>query len=157
MKNVKAERELSLDFLRVTEAAAIESAKTMGQGDRKYSDHVAVEAMRKAMDLVPMRGTIVIGEGGSGGFLVGTGDTGDDGDDVMDEEVNEPIHENEAVLTRRASEAIGRDVIDEINEVANDPNVSDEELLPKIIEMLQTVGSQERQFNRDLSAIARGR
>jgi fructose-1,6-bisphosphatase class II len=63
MKNLRAERELSLDFLRVTEAAAIESAKTMGQGDRKYSDHVAVEAMREIMDTVPMRGRIVIGEG----------------------------------------------------------------------------------------------
>ena len=63
MKNIKAERDLSLDFLRVTEAAAIESAKTMGQGDRKYSDHVAVEAMREVMDTVPMRGRIVIGEG----------------------------------------------------------------------------------------------
>jgi fructose-1,6-bisphosphatase class II len=63
MKKLKAERELSLDFLRVTEAAAIESAKTMGQGDRKYSDHVAVEAMREVMDSVPMRGRIVIGEG----------------------------------------------------------------------------------------------
>src|SRR6058998_547502 len=62
-KPAKAERELSLDFLRVTEAAAIESAKTMGQGDRKYSDHVAVEAMREVMDSVPMRGRIVIGEG----------------------------------------------------------------------------------------------
>src|SRR3954453_14961012 len=63
MKNIKAERELSLEFLRVTEAAAIESAKTMGQGDRKYSGHVAVEAMREIMDTVPMRGEIVIGEG----------------------------------------------------------------------------------------------
>src|SRR5438045_3889755 len=63
MKTIKAERELALDFLRVTEAAAIESAKTMGQGDRKYSDHVAVEAMREVMDTVPMRGRIVIGEG----------------------------------------------------------------------------------------------
>ncbi len=63
MKNNKAEYELSLDFLRVCEAAAIESAKTMGQGDRKYSDHVAVEAMREVMDTVPMRGRIVIGEG----------------------------------------------------------------------------------------------
>jgi fructose-1,6-bisphosphatase class II len=60
---MKAERELSLDFLRVCEAAAIESAKTMGQGDRKHSDHVAVEAMREVMDTVPMRGRIVIGEG----------------------------------------------------------------------------------------------
>ncbi len=63
MNDTKAERELSLDFLRVTEAAAIESAKTMGQGDRKHSDHVAVEAMRRVMDTVPMRGRIVIGEG----------------------------------------------------------------------------------------------
>src|SRR3954447_9541020 len=63
MKHNKAERELALDFLRVTEAAAIESAKTMGQGDRKHSDHVAVEAMREVMDAVPMRGRIVIGEG----------------------------------------------------------------------------------------------
>src|ERR671913_112249 len=63
MKTIKAERELALDFLRVTEAAAIESAKTMGQGDRKHSDHVAVEAMREVMDTVPMVGRIVIGEG----------------------------------------------------------------------------------------------
>src|SRR5574338_972593 len=63
MKTIKAERELALDFLRVTEAAAIESAKTMGQGDRKHSDHVAVEAMREVMDTVPMNGRIVIGEG----------------------------------------------------------------------------------------------
>lgn len=62
MKNTKSD-ELALDFLRVCEAAAIESAKTMGQGDRKQSDHVAVEAMRKVMDTVPMRGRIVIGEG----------------------------------------------------------------------------------------------
>src|SRR5690349_10565177 len=67
MKTNKAERELALDFLRVTEAAAIESAKTMGQGDRKHSDHVAVEAMREVMDTVPMRGRIVIGEGLGGG------------------------------------------------------------------------------------------
>src|SRR5437868_2623467 len=54
---------LSLDFLRVCEAAAIAAARTMGQGDRKYSDQVAVEAMRETMDTVPMRGRIVIGEG----------------------------------------------------------------------------------------------
>ena len=63
MKKIKAEHELALEFLRVTEAAAIESAKTMGQGDRKHSDHVAVEAMREVMDTVPMKGRIVIGEG----------------------------------------------------------------------------------------------
>ncbi|MCB1023177.1 MAG: class II fructose-bisphosphatase [Acidobacteria bacterium] len=62
MKNMKSD-ELALDFLRVAEAAAIESARTMGKGDRKHSDHVAVEAMREVMDTVPMRGRIVIGEG----------------------------------------------------------------------------------------------
>src|SRR6186997_348343 len=60
---LQTERELSLDFLRVCEAAAIAAARTMGQGDRKFSDHVAVEAMREVMDTVPMRGRIVIGEG----------------------------------------------------------------------------------------------
>jgi fructose-1,6-bisphosphatase II len=54
---------LSRGFLKVAEEAAIASARTMGQGKRKFSDHVAVEAMRTAMDSVPMRGTIVIGEG----------------------------------------------------------------------------------------------
>jgi fructose-1,6-bisphosphatase class II len=54
---------LSRAFLRVSEDAAIEAARTMGQGKRKHSDHVAVEAMRKAMDQLDMRGTIVIGEG----------------------------------------------------------------------------------------------
>jgi len=63
MKERKMEHELGMDFLRVVEAAAIASAQTMGQGDRKYSDHVAVEAMREVMDTVPMRGEIVIGEG----------------------------------------------------------------------------------------------
>jgi len=57
------EVELAVEFVRVVEEAAIASAHTMGQGDRKHSDHVAVEAMRKVMDSVPMRGTIVIGEG----------------------------------------------------------------------------------------------
>src|ERR1700675_5212466 len=54
---------LSREFLRVVEEAAVAAARTMGQGARKHSDHVAVEAMRKAMDALPMRGTVVIGEG----------------------------------------------------------------------------------------------
>ncbi|HYH00701.1 MAG TPA: class II fructose-bisphosphatase [Terriglobales bacterium] len=57
------ETDLALELLRVVENAAIASAKTMGQGDRKYADHVATEAMRQTMDTVPMEGTIVIGEG----------------------------------------------------------------------------------------------
>jgi fructose-1,6-bisphosphatase class II len=57
------EHDLLFDFLRVVEAAAVEAARTMGQGERKYSDHVAVEKMRAVMDTIPMDGTIVIGEG----------------------------------------------------------------------------------------------
>jgi fructose-1,6-bisphosphatase II len=55
--------DLSLEFLRVVEQAAIACAHTMGQGDRHRSDQAAVEAMRKAMDGVDIDGTIVIGEG----------------------------------------------------------------------------------------------
>jgi fructose-1,6-bisphosphatase II len=55
--------DLSLDFLRVVEQAAVACATTMGQGDRYKSDAVAVEAMRREMDFMPIDGTIVIGEG----------------------------------------------------------------------------------------------
>src|SRR6476646_3885469 len=57
------EEQLSLEFLRVVENGAIAAARTMGVGDRHKADEVAVEAMRKTMDAVPMDGTIVIGEG----------------------------------------------------------------------------------------------
>ncbi|HKV98194.1 MAG TPA: class II fructose-bisphosphatase [Vicinamibacterales bacterium] len=55
--------DLSLELLRVVEQAAIACAHTMGQGDRHGSDRAAVEAMRRALDDVPIDGTIVIGEG----------------------------------------------------------------------------------------------
>ncbi len=55
--------DLSLDFLRVVEQAAIACAHTMGQGDGHRSDQAAVETMRQEMDSVPIDGTIVIGEG----------------------------------------------------------------------------------------------
>ncbi|MCZ6726527.1 MAG: class II fructose-bisphosphatase [Acidobacteria bacterium] len=54
---------LGQDFVRVTEEAAIEAAHTMGLGRRKHSDQVAVEAMRREFDRLPMAGRIVIGEG----------------------------------------------------------------------------------------------
>jgi len=55
--------DLPLEFVRVVERAAIAAARTMGQGERKGSDHVAVEAMRHEMETVDIDGTIVIGEG----------------------------------------------------------------------------------------------
>jgi fructose-1,6-bisphosphatase class II len=55
--------DLFLEFVRVVERAALAAARTMGQGDRKYADQVAVESMRKEMESVDIDGTIVIGEG----------------------------------------------------------------------------------------------
>jgi fructose-1,6-bisphosphatase class II len=55
--------DLSLEFLRVVEQAAIACAHTMGLGDWRKSDQAAVETMRACMDDVPIDGTIVIGEG----------------------------------------------------------------------------------------------
>ena len=57
------EQLLALEMVRVTEAAAIASARLMGRGDRTEADRVATEAMRVAMDEIEMAGTIVIGEG----------------------------------------------------------------------------------------------
>jgi len=54
---------LEQDFIRVTEQAAIAAARTMGYGNRRHSDQVAVEAMRWEMDSLPMSGRVVIGEG----------------------------------------------------------------------------------------------
>jgi len=57
------EQTLSAEFLKVAEQAAIACARSIGHGDRKHSDHLAVEAMRMAMETIQMDGTIVIGEG----------------------------------------------------------------------------------------------
>ena len=57
------EQLLALEMVRVTEAAAIASARLMGRGERDEADRAATEAMRAAMDELDMHGTIVIGEG----------------------------------------------------------------------------------------------
>lgn len=57
------DRNLALELVRVTEAAAIASARTMGQGDSHLSDQAAVTAMRLAFDAMHIHGTVRIGEG----------------------------------------------------------------------------------------------
>ncbi|MFB6152253.1 MAG: class II fructose-bisphosphatase [Haloarculaceae archaeon] len=57
------ERELAIEFVRVTEAAAIASATWMGRGDKESADQAAVDAMRGMMDTVDIDGEVVIGEG----------------------------------------------------------------------------------------------
>jgi fructose-1,6-bisphosphatase class II len=57
------DRNLALELVRVTEAAALSCARWMGRGDAKGADQAAVDAMRRAFDGVRIRGTVVIGEG----------------------------------------------------------------------------------------------
>jgi len=57
------DRVLVLEMVRVTEAAAIAAAKLIGRGDEKAADAAAVEAMRTALNELPMDGRVVIGEG----------------------------------------------------------------------------------------------
>src|ERR671932_1924422 len=57
------DRVLVLYMVRVTEAAAIAASKLIGRGDEKGADGAAVEAMRAALNELPMDGTVVIGEG----------------------------------------------------------------------------------------------
>ncbi|EQC46400.1 fructose-1,6-bisphosphatase, class II [Bacteriovorax sp. BSW11_IV] len=56
-------RNLALEFVRVTEMAAIASARLMGRGDEKAADQAAVDAMRAMLDSVDCDATVVIGEG----------------------------------------------------------------------------------------------
>lgn len=56
-------RELSMEFVRVTEAAAIASGRGVGRADKNGIDQLAVDAMRKMFDTVSISGTVVIGEG----------------------------------------------------------------------------------------------
>lgn len=57
------ERSLTMELVRVTEAAALSSARWMGRGKKEEADDAATTAMRAVFDTVPMQGTVVIGEG----------------------------------------------------------------------------------------------
>jgi fructose-1,6-bisphosphatase II len=57
------DRNLALELVRVTEAAALASARWVGMGDKEAADQAAVDAMRLLLDTVRMDGTVVIGEG----------------------------------------------------------------------------------------------
>ncbi|HQT47925.1 MAG TPA: class II fructose-bisphosphatase, partial [Acidocella sp.] len=61
--NTLFDRNLALELVRVTEAAAIAASHWIGRGEKNEADGAAVEAMRKAFDTVAISGTVVIGEG----------------------------------------------------------------------------------------------
>ena len=74
------ERNLALEVVRATEAAALAAARFIGKGDERMADRAACDAMRKTLNSVAMDGKIVIGEGKEGdaeflyeGEIVGTG------------------------------------------------------------------------------------
>ena len=82
-ESVSAEisRNLALELVRVTEAGALASARWMGRGDKNTADGAAVDAMRRALGMIPMDGVVVIGEGEKDeapmlyiGEQIGTGD-----------------------------------------------------------------------------------
>jgi fructose-1,6-bisphosphatase II len=57
------DRNLALELVRVTEAAALAAAKWIGRGEKESADQAAVDAMRLLLDTVSMDGVVVIGEG----------------------------------------------------------------------------------------------
>ncbi len=57
------DRNLAIELVRVTEAAALSASLLVGHGDEKKADQAAVDAMRKALNVLPIDGTVVIGEG----------------------------------------------------------------------------------------------
>jgi fructose-1,6-bisphosphatase II / sedoheptulose-1,7-bisphosphatase len=59
----KLDRNLALEAVRVTEAAALAASRVMGRGDEKMADQAAVDAMRQALNTLAINGTVVIGEG----------------------------------------------------------------------------------------------
>jgi len=59
----KPDRNLALELVRVTEAAALSAARWVGRGEKESADQAAVDAMRLLLDTVPMDGIVVIGEG----------------------------------------------------------------------------------------------
>ena len=62
-ESFSVDRNLALDAVRVTEAAALSASRLMGRGDEKAADEAAVDAMRRALNYLPIDGTVVIGEG----------------------------------------------------------------------------------------------
>ena len=62
-KNSTPDRNLALELVRVTEAAALAAARWIGVGEKELADQAAVDAMRLVMSSVPMNGVVVIGEG----------------------------------------------------------------------------------------------
>jgi len=62
-ESTKPDRNLALELVRVTEAAALAAARWVGRGDKEQADQAAVDAMRLLLDTVPMDGVVVIGEG----------------------------------------------------------------------------------------------
>ncbi len=57
------DRNLALELVRVTEAAALACGRWVGKGDKNSADHAATEAMRRTLDSIDINGTVVIGEG----------------------------------------------------------------------------------------------
>ena len=58
-----SDRNLAMEIVRVSEAAALSASLLVGRGDEKAADQVAVNAMRRSLNVLDITGTVVIGEG----------------------------------------------------------------------------------------------
>ena len=99
------DRNLALEFVRVTEMAALSSSVLMGRGDEKAADQMAVDSMRMGFDSIKMNGRVVIGEGERDeapmlyiGEEVGTRQAGDPEIDIA----LRPLRRNNYMRYRRA-------------------------------------------------------
>ena len=63
MSDTKPSRNLAMDLVRTTEAAALGAARFMGRGDKEGGDQAAVDGMRLILNSIPMKAVVVIGEG----------------------------------------------------------------------------------------------
>src|ERR1700742_5095853 len=63
MSSARPDRNLALELVRVTEAAALGAGRWIGRGDKEAADQAAVDGMRAILDTVSMAGVVVIGEG----------------------------------------------------------------------------------------------
>jgi len=131
---MRNDRNLALEVVRITEAAALASARLMGRGDRKLADHVAVEAMRRAFDTIDIRGCVVIGEGERDeapmlyiGEKVGHGWLGDDQDSPKVDIAVDPL-EGTNLCATGAPDAISVIAIADDGQFLNAPDTYMEKL-----------------------------
>lgn len=96
------DRNLALEFVRVTEAAAIASARWIGRGDKHAADQAAVDEMRSRFNQIDFKGTVVIGEGEKDKApMLYTGEVVGNGSDIEMDLAIDPLEATDSVAHGR--------------------------------------------------------